>query len=45
MHWLGQYIIKHITNGGIVKIENLNGELIQRRVTDSILKLYIDGLA
>ena len=29
MHWLGPYVIKHITDGGVVQLAKLNGELIQ----------------
>ena len=44
MAWLGPYIINHITDGGIVQLENLSGELIQERVNGSKLKLYKDNL-
>lgn len=43
MHWLGPYIIKHITNGGAIRLEKLNGELIEGRVNGSGLKLYRDN--
>ena len=42
MHWLVPYIIKHITDGGIVQLAKLNGELIHGRVNGSRLKLYRD---
>eukprot|EP00253_Pinus_taeda_P028598 PITA_28598 len=40
MHWLGPYIIKHITDGAAVQLEKLNGQFIPRRVNGSKLKLY-----
>ena len=42
MHWLGPYMIKHITDGDTVQLENLNVELIQGRINGSSLKLYRD---
>ena len=42
MHQLDPYIIKHITKGGKIQLEKLNGELIQGRVNGSRLKLYRD---
>lgn len=45
MYWLGPYIIKHITDGGGVPLQKLNGELIQGRVNGSRLKLYRDNLS
>lgn len=29
-HWLGPYIIKHISDGGVVHLAKLNGQLIPR---------------
>ena len=43
MNWSGPYIIKHITNGGVVQLANLNGELIQGRVNGSMLKIDRDN--
>lgn len=40
MHWLGPYIIKEITDGGIVQLMKLNGEPFLRRVNGSQLKPY-----
>jgi len=40
MHWLGSYIIKEITDGGVVLLVKLNGELFLGRVNGSRLKLY-----
>lgn len=42
-HWLGPYIIKHISNGGTVQLVKLNGQLIPRRVNGSRLKIYKDN--
>jgi len=44
MHWLGQYVIKEVTNGGVVQHSKLNGEPFHRRVNGSPLKLYTSGL-
>jgi len=43
MHWLGPYIIKHITDESVVQLEKLNGELVQVRVNGNRLKLYRDN--
>ena len=43
MHWLGPYIIKHITNGDAIQLTKLNGELVQGKVNGSRLKLYRDN--
>ena len=43
MHWLGPYQVKHVTNGGVVQIENLNGEIFPTLVNGSRLKLYRDN--
>lgn len=43
MHWLGPDINKHITDGGVVQLEKLNGELVQARINSSRLKMYRDN--
>lgn len=40
MHWLGPYVVKEITDGGIVQLVKLNGELFMGRVNGTQLKLY-----
>eukprot|EP00253_Pinus_taeda_P032299 PITA_32299 len=45
MHWLGQCVIKEITDGGTVQLVKLNGELFPGKVNGSRLKTYTDGLA
>lgn len=40
MHWLGPYIIKEISDGGVVQLAKLNGELFLGKVNGSQLKLY-----
>ena len=43
MHWLGPYQVKHVTNGGVVKLVKLNGEVFPTLVNESRLKLYRDN--
>lgn len=45
MHWLGTYVIKEITDGGVVQLTKLNGEPFVGRVNDSQLKPYTRDLA
>ena len=45
MHWLGPYVIKEITDGGVVQLVKLNGELFPGKVNGSHLKTYTRGLA
>jgi len=40
MHWLGQYVIKEIMDGGVVQLAKLNGEPFPGKVNRSRLKLY-----
>ena len=42
MHWLGPYKVKHVTNGGIVQLAKLNGEVMPTLVNGSRMKLYRD---
>lgn len=41
MHWLGPYVIKEITDGGVVHLAKINGEPFPRRVNGSRLKPYV----
>ena len=45
MHWLGPYVIKEITDGGVVKLVKLNGEPFPGKVNGNHLKPYTDGPA
>lgn len=40
MHWLGSYVVKEITDGAVVQLAEMNGELFPGRVNGSRLKLY-----
>lgn len=40
MHWLGPYIVKEITDGGIVQLVKLKGKPFLGGVNGSRLKLY-----
>ena len=42
MHWLGRYQVKHVTNGGVVQLVKLNGEVFPTLVNGSRLKIYED---
>ena len=44
MHWLGPYVIKNITDDGVVQLVKLNGDPFPRKVNGSRLKLYIGRL-
>lgn len=44
MHWLGPYVIKEVTNGGVAQLAKLNGDPFLGRVNGSSLKLYPGGL-
>jgi len=43
MHWLGPYVIQHMTEAGVTQLENLNGEALGGMVNGSRLKLNRDG--
>ena len=45
MHWLGPYVIKGITNGGVVQLVKLNGKPFPIRVNGTHLKPYTGGSA
>jgi len=44
MHWLGPYVIKEVTDGGVVQLAKLNGDSFPERVNGSCLKLYTGAL-
>ena len=44
MHWLGPYVIKEITSGGVVQLVKLNGDLFLGKVNGSRLKPYTGDL-
>jgi len=43
MHWLGHFVIQHVIEAGLVRLETLNGESLGGMVNGSWLKLYRDG--
>lgn len=43
MHLLGPYVIKEITDGGVVQLVKLNGELFPGKVNGNRLKVYKGG--
>ena len=43
MHWLGPYVVKEVTEGGIVQLVKLNGEPVPGKVNGSRIKPYIGG--
>ena len=42
MHWLGPYVIVHITDVGTVKLQKLDGMYVIGMVNESFLKPYYD---
>jgi hypothetical protein len=40
MHWLGPYVINHVTKAGFMQLETLNGEFLRGMVNGSRLKIY-----
>jgi hypothetical protein len=42
MHWLGPYVIRFVTEAGVVQLEKLNGETMEGIINGSRLKLYRD---
>jgi hypothetical protein len=44
MHWLGPYVIRFITQAGVVQMEKLDGEFMEGMVNESRLKLYRDKI-
>jgi len=43
MHWLAPYVIRFVTNVGVVQLETLKGELLGGFINGSRLKLYKDN--
>eukprot|EP00253_Pinus_taeda_P034622 PITA_34622 len=43
MHWLGSYMVKEVTDGGVIQLVKLNGEPFLGKVNDSGLKPYMGG--
>jgi hypothetical protein len=41
MHWLGPYVIHHVTETGVSQLETVNGEVLGRMVNGSWMTLYI----
>ena len=39
-HWIGPYIVKEITDGGVVRLATLHGDMIPSYVNGSQLKSY-----
>ena len=42
-HWLGPYQIQQVTEGGVVQLSKLNGELVPTLINGSRLKPYSDS--
>ena len=42
-HWIGPYLITHITNVGAVKLQRIDGMYVTGIVNGIFLKLYYDG--
>ena len=42
-HWLGPYQIQQVTEGGVIQLSQLNGELLPTWINGSRLKLYSDS--
>ena len=42
-HWLGPYQIQYVTEGGVIHLNKLNGELLPTLINGSRLKLYSDS--
>jgi hypothetical protein len=43
MHWLGPYVIQHVTEASVAQLETLNGESLGGMVNGIRLKLDRDG--
>ena len=43
MHWLGPYVIVHITEACIIKLHKLDGTSFVGMINGSFLKPYPDG--
>ena len=42
MHWLGPYVVAHITEVGAVKLDKIDGTSVAGMINDSRLKPYPD---
>ena len=42
-HWLGPYVVKEITDSGVMKLEKLVGTEVRGLVNGSRLKPYFDN--
>jgi hypothetical protein len=43
MHWLGQYEVKSVTDGGVVQLRDLSSAELRGMINGSRLKLYKDS--
>ena len=43
MHWLGPYLIAHITDVGTLKLQKVDGTYVAGMVNDSLRKPYYGG--
>ena len=43
IHWLGRYVVAHITEAGVVKLYKLDGILVVGMINGSRLKTYRDN--
>jgi hypothetical protein len=43
MHWLGPYVIKKVTEIGVVQLKTLNGKLLGGMLNEIRLKPYKEG--
>ena len=43
MHWLGPYVVTHITDVGALELHNLDGMPVVGMINGSFLKPYYDG--
>ena len=41
-HWLGPYVVAHITEAGAIKLHKLDGTLVASMINNSKLKPYRD---
>lgn len=45
MHWLEPYVVKEVTNGGMIQLVKLNGDVFLGKVNRSRLNPYTRGSA
>ena len=43
MHWLGKYVVAHITDAGTMKLHKMDGTLVIGMINGSHFKPYYDG--